>query len=272
MKRFVLVSGGTSGIGLETVRALVLAGHDVGVVGRDVGKVGACVEALLERCSGCEVVGFVADLSCQAEVRRLAGEVEARFPSLNVLVNNVGAFFMDYGVTVDGVERSWALNFANVVLLTELLLPLLARNGCARVVNVASKLHEKARCSSLAPLSEDEYGDGVQAYAQSKLALIVWSLQLARRLDPKVVCVNALHPGLVKTSIGLNNGWRFWLFYRWYFWLRGLSCEEGARTSVFLACADEVEGVSGGYFCECLEVGVSELCCELVEGVPFLGA
>ncbi len=241
-----LITGATAGIGLATASGLARQGATVIGVSRDAAKC-AEVQARLRRETGNPVVEYLtADLSRLAEVRRLADEVVGRYPRLDVLVNNVGAFFMKRRLSADGIEMTWALNYLGVCLLTDLLLPTLQASTPSRIVNVSSNLHRSARLN-FDDLQGARRYSGMKAYGQSKLALVMWTYDLTRRLAGTGVTANAVHPGFVasdlyKASFG-NIKWLAPLLKR-----IALSNEQGAATSVYLASSPEVAGVTGQYF------------------------
>ena len=248
--RTCLVTGATNGIGYETALGLAKAGARVGIVGRDAGKVAAASRAIAVAVPGAAIDGFVADLSSQAGIRRLAGEVRAAYPRLDVLVNNAGAIFDRRAVTVDGLERTWALDHLGYVLLTLELLDRLKASGrpgaTARIVNVASAAHTRGRIAFDDLQAERSYG-AMRAYAQAKLGNVLFTYALARRLAGTPVTVNALHPGVIDTGFAKNTGGAFG--FAWNLIRPFLSKPEaGAATTLHLATADAVEGVSGRYF------------------------
>ena len=242
----VLVTGGTGGIGLATATGLAGLGARVGIVGRDPARSEAAARQL--RASGGQVDVFVADVSSQDEVRRLANEVLAAYPRLDVLVNNVGGYWATRHTTVDGLERTFAVNHLAPFLLTNLLLDRLRASAPARVVTVSSGAQAMGRIDFDDLQGERDYS-GQRAYNQSKLANVMFTYELARRLKGIGVTANALHPGVVRTNFGARG-------------LQGLDAahaaghppvhEEtptrGAATSVYLASSAEVEGVTGRYF------------------------
>ncbi|HEY9420652.1 MAG TPA: SDR family NAD(P)-dependent oxidoreductase, partial [Thermoanaerobaculia bacterium] len=183
----------------------------------------------------------------QADIRRLAGEVRARFDRLDVLVNNAGGVNKKRGVTVDGIETTFAVNHLGYFLLTNLLLDLLVRSAPARVVTVASKNHRHGTLDFTDLGYERGYAI-MRAYGRSKLANVLFAAELARRLAGTGVTSNSLHPGSVATNIW--SGAPLWakplilLLYRPFF----LSAEKGAATIVQLAASPELEGVTGKYF------------------------
>jgi NAD(P)-dependent dehydrogenase (short-subunit alcohol dehydrogenase family) len=189
---------------------------------------------------------MVADLSAQQGVRQLAETFKGRHQRLDVLVNNAGAFFMSRRENVDGIEMTLALNHLGYFLLTNLLLDTLKASAPARIVNVSSAAHERAQIDFDALQGDGKYR-GMQSYGQSKLANVLFTYELARRLEGTGVTVNALHPGLVATNFGANNGWFVSLIKR-LVTVFSISAEEGAQTSIYLATSPEVEGVTGKYF------------------------
>jgi NAD(P)-dependent dehydrogenase (short-subunit alcohol dehydrogenase family) len=242
----VLITGATAGIGAVTARRLAAMGAAVAAVGRDPARTAALVEQIKGETPGARADGLLADLSSQAEVRRLAREVHDRYPRLDVLLNNAGAIFFGRQETADGIERTFALNHLGYFLLTGLLLDRLKASAPARVVNVASAAHRRGRIDFDDLQGRRRYS-GWAAYSNSKLANLLFTYELARRLDGTGVTANAVHPGLVATRFGTNNG-RLARVLRPVFDLFSLSAEEGARTLVYLASSPAVEGVTGKYF------------------------
>jgi len=199
----VLVTGATSGIGRATAAGLAAMGARVAITGRDheraeraAGEIGTA--------TGGRVDVFVADLSSQAEVRRLVQEVLRTYPRIDVLVNNVGGYWNTRHVTADGLERTFALNHLASFLLTNLLLDRLRQSGPARVVTVSSNAQSMGRIDFDDLQGERSYS-GSRAYNQSKLANVLFTYELARRLRDSAVTANALHPGVVRTSFGAED-------------------------------------------------------------------
>jgi len=187
-----------------------------------------------------------ADLSSQQEVRQLARQFHERYSRLDVLVNNAGGLWMKRQTTVDGLEMTWAVNHLAYFLLTQLLLDVLKASAPARIINVSSRAHQRANLLFDDLLGERRYG-GWNAYCRSKLANLLFTYELARRLQGTGVTVNALHPGFVATGFAGNNGWLGRLFQSLARWT-AISPEEGAQTILYLATAPEVANVSGKYF------------------------
>lgn len=241
-----MVTGATSGIGLATAEALARMGATLVVVGRNREKGGAAV-ARIQEASGDHSVEYLhADLSVQTQVRNMAQEFKGRYPRLDVLVNNAGAFFLKRQLTADGIEMTWAVNHLSAFLLTNLLLEPLEASAAGRVVNVSSNRHLNGTINFDDLEGARRYG-GFAAYDQSKLADVLFTYELARRLGSAPVTVNALHPGSVATNIAAGSS-RLAKFFMPLGRLVALSPEAGADTSVFLASSPEVAGVTGKYF------------------------
>jgi NAD(P)-dependent dehydrogenase (short-subunit alcohol dehydrogenase family) len=247
-----IVTGATAGIGLATAKALAQKGATVVLVGRDREKGLRQVGHIQETTGNAAVEFMLADLSRQDQIRRLAQEFQTRFPRLDVLVNNVGGFFMQRRLSTDGIEMTFALNYLGVFLLTRLLLDSLKKSAPSRIVNVSSDMYRREKIHFDNLELEVKYS-GAVAYGRSKLALMLFTAELARRLEGAGVTVNALHPGFVATEIyNKGGGMLTWLgpLLTSLFKLTAKSPEEGAELSVYLASSPEVEGVSGKYFKE----------------------
>jgi len=242
----VLVTGGTGGIGKATAIGLARLGARVGITGRNLNRTQQAATDISRESGNPAVDAFAADLSCQAEVRRLAVDVLGAYPRLDVLVNNVGGFWAHRHVTADGLERTFALNHLAPFLLTTLLLDRLKSSAPARVVTVASNAQAMGRVSFDDLQGEKEYS-GSRAYNQSKLANVMFTYELARRLAGTGVTANALHPGVVRTGFGAEDP--SVLTRAAMPFLRFLKTPtQGAVTSIYLASSAEVDGISGRYF------------------------
>jgi len=202
-----------------------------------------------------QVESLVADLSSQAEVRRLAATFQQRYDKLDVLINNAGVLLTTRETTVDGFERTWAVNYLAKVLLTLELLDCIKASRPARIVNVSSKTHF-GRTLDLNNL-QGEKGVGMSSYAQTMLSTILFSYALARRLEGAGVTVNCLHPGVVSTRLMKFTGVKKALMGIVRPFL--LSPEQGAATSIYLSTSDQVEGVTGKYFDKCKAVRSSNV-------------
>ena len=244
--RIVFITGATNGIGKITAEALARMGAHVVISGRDPRRTEAVALDLRAASGNPQVDYLCADLSSQAEVRKLADEYKSRYDRLDVLVNNAGAVFMSRQVSTDGLEMTFALNHLGYFLLAMLLLDTISASHPARIINVSSGAHTSGRIN-FEDLQGEHGFNGWSAYSQSKLANVLFSYELARRLEGKNVAVNALHPGFVATNFGKSNGGVFRpLFGLAHF--AALSPAEGAETSIYLASSSEVDGVTGKYF------------------------
>ena len=242
----VLVTGATAGIGEATARGLAQQGATVIIVGRNPDKCTATVSRLKQQTGNTNIDYLLADLASQKEIYRLVEEFRRRYPRLDVLINNAGINLLQRQLSPDGTELVFATNHLSYFLLTLLLLDVLKASAPARIVNVASFVHRQAR------LDFDKLQTGgFNAYPLSKLANLLFTYELARRLEGTNVTVNALNPGLVRSNFGLNIPGPAGLLKRLMNAVVGVSPEEGAKTSLYLATSPEVEGVTGKYFEKC---------------------
>ena len=241
-----LITGATQGIGLAAAKALAQKGAQLVLVARDAGRGQAALEQVQAVATGKPPELLLADLSSMAEVRKLAAEFRARHDRLHVLLNNAGAIFTERELTADGFEKTFALDHLAYFLLTELLKELLVASAPARIVNVASDAHVGGRMQFDDLMFEQDYS-GMRAYMQAKLANILFTRELARRLAGTGVTANALHPGGVASGFAKDtHGWFKWMWSVATPFL--LTPEKGARTSIFLASDPSVAEVTGKYF------------------------
>ncbi|MGZ4103740.1 MAG: SDR family oxidoreductase [Actinomycetota bacterium] len=243
--RVCVITGGTSGIGKETARALAERGARVVLINRNAEKA-AAVAAEIARTATVPVEMVHGDMSSFASIRAAAAGVLDRYPRIDVLINNAGVFRVRRHVTADGFEETFAVNHLAPFLLTNLLLARLKESAPSRVVIVASDAHRGAVLDFTDLLLEHRFGSW-KAYSRSKLANVMFSYALARRLNGSGVTANSLHPGFVATRLGSGNKIPI---VPVYVLLRPftISPRAGAETSVFLASSPDVEGVTGKYF------------------------
>jgi retinol dehydrogenase 14 len=242
----VLITGATSGIGRATALGLARMGANLAIIGRDRVRTEDAAREI-RNADGARLELFIADLSSLAEVRDVADEVLQTLPRIHVLINNVGGYFDTRHLTADGLERTFALNHLAPFLLTNLLLEKLKQNASARVVTVSSNAQATGRIDFSDLQGERSYS-GARAYSQSKLANVLFSYELARRLKGTPVTANALHPGLVSTSFGAEDPATVQKIFIPFLRLFMKSPIRGAATSIHLASAPELEQVTGRYF------------------------
>lgn len=246
--KICLITGATNGIGKVTARELAKMGATVVIVGRNAARTEATVYGIKKQTGNESVDQIVADLSSMAEVRRAAEEFKSRYKRLDVLVNNAGALFAQRRETVDGYEMTFALNHLAYFLLTSLLLEMLKASAPSRVVNVGSDAHYTAKLNFDDLHNKRAYRMfGNEAYGQSKLANVLFTYELARRLEGTGVTANVLHPGFVASGFGHNNRGVVRLAMK-VLHRFALAPEQGAETAIYLASSPEVEGVTGKYF------------------------
>jgi retinol dehydrogenase-14 len=256
-EKICLITGATSGIGKATAMGLANMGASVAMVGRDRDRGEAVMAEIKEGSGNGSVDLMLADVSSQEEIRRLADEFKEAYPRLDVLINNAGVFLSKRITTVDGMETTFAVNHLAYFLLTNLLLDLLKASAPSRIVNVSSGAQSNGTIDFDDLQGEKGY-KGTKAYSQSKLANVLFTYELARRLEGTGVTANCLHPGAVKTNFGSGSSGVFGFMVRA---LRPLmiSPEKGAETSIYLASSPEVEGLSGRYFVKKAEARSSDV-------------
>ena len=249
-----IVTGANSGIGLETARALAQQQARVVMVCRNQQKGEAAQLDIQQSTGNREVHLYLADLSSQASIRSFAGTFKQQFKTLDVLVNNAGVFLPGREETKDGIEKTFAVNHLAYYLLTHLLLDLLTATENARVVNVSSDAHRGGGALDFDDLELERGYTGYKAYARSKLANILFTTEMARRLDiahpRKRPTVNCLHPGVVATNITTGKTGIFAMGFN-LFKAFFLNPARGAQTSVYLATDDAVSQTTGRYFEKC---------------------
>lgn len=249
----VLVTGASDGIGKQAALDLAALGADVVIAGRNESKTRAVLDQLYALGGAGDHALLLADLSSIRQTKDLAAEFLGAYDRLDVLLNNAGASFQDYATSADGIERTFALNHLSYYLLGNLLLDALKRaadtNGEARMINVSSSAHQQARDGLiLDEAPEASRYRSFRAYGESKLANLLFSYELARRLEGSGISVNAVHPGLVKTNIGGDARGMTAIIFRGLQALFGRSPQKGAETLVYLASSPDVAGLSGKYW------------------------
>jgi retinol dehydrogenase-12 len=255
--KIVVITGGTSGIGQVAAERLAAMGARIVLVARSQSRGEATLAKLRQLAPGVDHSIHYGDLSQLAEVRRVAREIAAAEPRIDVLINNAGAVFSPRQVTEDGLERTFATNHLSYFVLTQLLREQLASTGTARVVNTSSHAHYRAKIDFDDLQMQNQYTP-IRAYGVSKLCNILFTRGLARRLEGTGITANSLHPGFVKTRIG-DDGTGFGAALFRLMKTFAITPEKGAETIVYLASSDEVAKTSGLYFYKCKPVEPSKL-------------
>ena len=245
-----IVTGGNSGIGFETAKALAEKGAAVTIVCRNPDKGQKAVNEINSAINNDAVTLQIADMASQYSIREAAAAIKAKWPVVDVLVNNAGTWFSKRQMTADGVETQFAVNHLAYFLFSRELLPSLGKSGEARIVNVASDSHFHGKMH-FDDLSLEKKYHGLRAYAQSKLANVMFTYEFARRNPHHTISIYAVQPGLVKTDIGLKHTFSIhglaWKIRR----MAGVTPAEGAATSIYLASSPEVAGETGKYWDKC---------------------
>jgi len=245
--KICLVTGATSGIGFVTALELAQKGATVVVCGREQEKAANVVIKIRSQSNNPNVDFLLADLSDFKEVRNLAEEFIKAYPKLDVLVNNAGAIFKEFDLNPQRVEKTMALNHFSIFLLTGLLLDTLKASAPSRIINVSSMLHKNGS-NNFNDLNNETNYKGLAAYNNSKLALLHFTYELARRLNGGTVTVNAMHPGWVKSNFGNEYKTGVYGIVDTLFKPIQLTSEQGAQTIIYLASSPDIENISGKYF------------------------
>ncbi|MCZ6852405.1 MAG: SDR family oxidoreductase [Gammaproteobacteria bacterium] len=247
-ERICLITGATSGIGTVTAREMANAGFHVVMACRDLARATTLRDELRDRCNTEAIDILECDLASLASVRKAAESYLADWPRLDVLINNAGIMPLGFQRSVDGFELTFATNHLGPFLLTNLLLPLIEQSAPARIVNVASRAHQRGVLDLEGVNGDGSRHNDMRSYSRSKLANVMFTLALARRLESRDVTCNCLHPGVVATNIIPQRSWMG---------VAGkllkpfmLSEERGSETSLYLALSDAVADSSGGYYDE----------------------
>ena len=244
--RVCLVTGGNSGIGKATALGLAKLDATVVIVSRDKDKGEAALLEIRTRSGNKDVDAMVCDLSSQDSVRELAHDFRARYKRLHVLINNAGIFLPKRVVTVDGLEATFATNHLGHFLLTNLLLDLLKANAPSRIINITSSAHYNTEMDWDDLQGEKKYSS-YHAYSQSKLANVLFTYQLAKTLEVTSVTANCLHPGVVRTGFGKDQGGLMNILVRIGSPFM-ISPEKSARAAIYLATSPELEKVTGRFY------------------------
>lgn len=259
--KICMVTGATAGIGTFTAKALAAQGAEVIITGRNQQKTENTVRQIKSETGNESVDYLLADFSDLQQIHEMARSFKERFSRLDILVNNAGAFFNTRRKTPYGVEMTFLVNHLSPFLLTNLLLETMVSNLPARIVNVSSDAHQYDR------MNFDDLGFqhgyfGMKAYARSKLANIVFTYELARRLTGSQVTVNALHPGHVATDIWKTNFSFIGPALKWVMGLFALTPEQGADNSIYLASSPDVAKITGRYFVKREPVQSAPISCD----------
>ncbi|MEX0882981.1 MAG: SDR family oxidoreductase [Cyclobacteriaceae bacterium] len=258
--KICMVTGANTGIGYETAKTLCSKGAKVILVCRTEEKAKMAQKEILKSVPEAQIDWAIADLSSQTQIREMVDALKTRYEKLDVLVNNAGSWFSEFGLSEDGIERQWAINHLCPFLLTHLMVPLINKSKDARIINISSDSHFHGNIHFQDVNLTKNY-HGLRAYAQSKLANVLFTKEFNRRNPYRNISIHAVQPGLVKTDIGTKHTISFhaimWKLRR----LAGVSPEKGATTSVYLASSNEVQHVSGKYWDNCKQKPASKNAC-----------
>lgn len=252
MYKKIVITGGTSGIGLESARQLAALGHEILIIARNEDAYNKAFSSIISETPSAKIHFYKADLSSMSSVKETAFNILQNHESVDVLLNNAGAVYSEFELSDVGVEKTMTTNHLSHFILTGILLPLLRKSKNARIVNVSSDSHYQGKMDfdKLTKHNDDYFI--MKAYERSKLANVLFTYYLAEKLKPEGITVNCLHPGMVNTSIGgKSDHWLHKMAWNTLSSFLGISVEKGAATNVYLCISEEVEGISGKYFFKC---------------------
>lgn len=249
-EKITVITGASSGIGYQTAMQLAGLRHQLVLVLRNIEKGDLVRNQILDQFPQASIELVLADLSSQQQIRKAASEIEQLTSTIDVLVNNAGTWFSNRTITGDNIETVFAVNHLSYFLLTHLLYRRLAAASDPRIINLSSDSHFKGSMHFDDVSLQNNY-HGLRSYAQSKLANVLFTYEFDRRKQHDHIIINAVQPGLVKTDIGVKNT-KWWHALAWKIRrTSGVSIEEGARTSVYLASSGEIAGISAKYWDNC---------------------
>jgi len=242
--KICMVTGANSGIGKETAKALSEMNATVVMVCRDKERGEKAREDIINQTGNKNIDLILCDLSSQEQIRKLVTEFKEKYQNLHVLINNAGVMLKKRVISIDGIEMNFAVNHLAPFLLTNLLLDVIKKSAPSRIVIVSSAAHRMAKMDFDDLQSEKKKYRLFRVYGVSKLAVMLFTYELSRKLDGTGVTVNALHPGLVNTNLGRDQSKFSQGFGKAFF----KSPEKGAETSIYLASTPDVEGITGKYW------------------------
>jgi NAD(P)-dependent dehydrogenase (short-subunit alcohol dehydrogenase family) len=258
-RKTALITGATAGIGKVTAKKLAFKNYKIVIVGRNQEKTEECVAEIKRATSNPHIEYLLGDLSVMNDARRIGNEFNAKYEDLHLLINNAGGVYQTREETAEGFEKTMATNHLSHFIMTNILLEKIKKSAPGRIVNVSSMSHYQGRWNPDDINMQKKYFV-MWAYSNSKLYNVLFTKYLAEQLKDSKVTVNCLHPGVVKTKIGSKNT-KWWGAAAWNLLtaLKGISEDEGAKTSLYLASSPEVEGITGKYFDKCKEKEPSEI-------------
>ncbi len=255
--KIVVITGANSGIGKETAKVLAQMGATVVMMCRSRERGEEALQEIKEKSHSEKVDLIIADLEDPESIKQAVDRFKVKYDKLHVLINNAGLMLNKKKLTTLGYEKTFAINHLGHFLLTKLLLDLLLKSAPARIINVSSEAHRYGNLK-FEDINMKKY-KGFRAYSNSKLANILYTYEIARRLEDSGITVNALHPGFVRTNFG-NQGVRKYLkpFFK-FITLFAINVKKGAKTSIYLASSPEIENITGEYFVKSKSVKSSKI-------------
>ncbi len=262
-----MITGANTGIGKETARKIASLGAHLVMVCRNLEKGEAARQEIIQKTNNQNVDLLICDLSSLNEVKQFSDEFLKKYSSLHVLINNAGIFRMKRNITEDGYEITFAVNYLAHFYLTRLLLSILKKSSPSRIVNLSSDIHKFFKIKLKDPLLEKRYS-GQQAYSNSKTAMVLFTYKLVRELEGTRVSVFAVNPGHIKTQL-TTVGLPKWMNTMSNLILNRRTPEQGAKTSVYAAASNGLEGVTGKYFTDCKETKTAKMT-KVIENQDYL--